>query len=328
MGKTTYTAALYCVAGLALPNAVIAAEDLSPYPVKAIRMVVPYPPGGGSDVVGRQVAQKLSVGLGQTVIVDNRAGAAGNLGAELVAKSPPDGYTILLGGSSTLAVSPSLYAKLPFDSMRDFSHITMLIIVPNVLVVHPSLPVSSVKELISLAKAHPKDLNFSSQGNGSVGHLSGAMLNVMAGINVAHIPYKGAAPAITSLISGETQMLFDSPFSALPQVKARKVKALAVSSLKRIAILKDIPTVAESGVIGFEAGIWYSLLAPARTSRNIVERLHREAYQALNSPDMRDTFIGQGAEIVGSSPEEFSAYLQKDIVRWGKIISSAGVRAD
>jgi len=293
-----------------------------------VRLVVPYPPGGGSDLVGRQVAQRLTASLNQPVVVENRAGAAGNVGAEHVAKSAPDGYTLLLGGSSTLAVSPSLYPKLPFDSVRDFSHITLLVIVPNVLIVHPSLPVRSVADLIKLAKARPKDLNFASQGNGSVGHLSGAMLNVMADVSIAHVPYKGASPAMTSLISGETQVLFDSTFSALPHIRSKRVRPLGVSSLKRLSIAAEIPTIAESGVPGFEAGIWYSLLAPARTPRTIVDRIYRESTNAFNQPDLRDSFVNQGAEIVLSSPEEFSAYLQKDIARWAKIVKSAGVRVD
>jgi tripartite-type tricarboxylate transporter receptor subunit TctC len=262
------------------------------------------------------------------VVVDNRAGAAGNVGAELVAKSAPDGYTLLLGGSSTLAVSPSLYSKLPFDSVHDFAHITLLVIVPNVLVVHPSLPVSSVRDLIKLAKAQPKALNFASQGNGSVGHLSGAMLNIMADINMAHVPYKGASPAMTSVISGETQVLFDSTFSALPYVRSKKVRALGISSLKRLSIAPEIPTISESGLPGFEAGIWYSLLAPARTPRAIVDRIYKESVNAFNLPDMRDSFINQGAQIVLSKPEEFLAYLQKDIERWAKVVKAAGVHVD
>lgn len=313
--------------GLVAPAAASAAEDAA-YPTKPVRMVIPYPPGGGSDHVGRQMAQKLSASLGQTVIPDNRAGAAGTIGADQVAKSPPDGYTILLGGSSTMAVSPSLYEKLPFDSLRDFAAVTMLVIVPNVLVVHPSLPVSSVGDLIKLGKKRPKELNFGSQGNGSVGHLSGAMLKVLAGIDITHVPYKGASPAITALMSGEVQMLFDSPFSAMPHVKSKRLRALGVSSVKRMPIAPQLPTIAESGVPGFEAGIWYALFAPARTPRPIVDRLYRESGNALRSPDMRDMFLGQGAEIVASTPEEFSAYLKNDIARWAKIIKAAGVRAD
>lgn len=305
-----------------------AAEDPAQYPVKPVRLVIPYPPGGGSDLVGRQIGQKLSVGLGQPVVIDNRAGAAGTIGADHVSKAPADGYTILLGGSSTMAVSPSLYAKLPFDSTTDFAPVTMLVIVPNVLVVHPSLPVSSVGDLVKLAKKRPRELNYASQGNGSVGHLSGAMLRVLAGIDITHVPYKGASPAITALISGETQILFDSPFSAMPHVKNRKVKALAVGGSKRMAIAPDLPTVAESGVPGFEAGIWYALFAPARTPRPIVDRLHRESVNALRSADMRDRFVGQGAEIIASTPDEFAAYLKNDIARWAKIIKSANVRVD
>ncbi|MCW5604765.1 MAG: tripartite tricarboxylate transporter substrate binding protein [Burkholderiales bacterium] len=286
-----------------------AAED--PYPVKPVRLVVPYPPGGGSDLVGRQVAQKLSAGLGQSIVVENRAGAAGNIGADLVAKSPPDGYTILLGGSSTLAVSPSLYAKLPFDSVKDFAHITMLVIVPNMLVAHPSLPVTSVGDLIKLAKRRAKEINFASQGNGSVGHLSGAMLNVMGGVDMVHVPYKGASPAITALISGETRITFRQPVFGVPP----RSKECAHFRREQHQTPDDRPGNSDCGRVGFagfRAGIWYSLLAPARTPRSIVDGLCRESVNVLRSGDLRDTFVSQGAEIVCEhAPDEVQRVSQE-----------------
>jgi tripartite-type tricarboxylate transporter receptor subunit TctC len=316
-------AAALAVAGV--PGSALAADV---YPSKAIRMVVPFPPGGTTDILARVAGQKLTEALGQQVIIDNRAGAGGNIGTELVAKSPPDGYTLLTDPGSTLTINPSLFSKLPFDTLKDFAPVTILAAVPNVLVVHPSLPVKNVKELIALAKSKPGQLNYASTGAGQSTHLSMELFKTLAGVDIAHIPYKGSSPALTDLLGGQVPMMFDNMPSSLPHVKAGKLRALAVSTLKRSPALPQLPTVAESGLPGFEVSVWFAVLAPAGTPREIVQRLNGALVKALQSPDVKQRLADQGAEPVGNTPEQFTAVLQRDLVKWAKVVKDANVKLD
>jgi tripartite-type tricarboxylate transporter receptor subunit TctC len=298
------------------------------YPSKTVRMIVPFPPGGTTDILGRLAAQKLSDTLGHQVIVDNRPGAGGNIGAELAAKSPADGYTLLAAPGSTLTIHPSLYAKLPFDPLRDFAPITMLAAVPNLLVVHPSLPVKSVKDLIALAKAKPGELNYASTGAGQSTHLSMELFKNMAGVKITHVPYKGSAPAISDLMGGHVLLMFDNMPSALPQAKAGKLRGVAVSTSKRSPVMPSVPTVSESGLPGFEVSVWFSVLAPANTPREIIDRLNAVLVKALHTPDMRERLASQGAEAIGNTPEAFAAQMKADIAKWAKVVRDSNIKLD
>jgi tripartite-type tricarboxylate transporter receptor subunit TctC len=298
------------------------------YPTKPLRMVVPFPPGGTTDILGRVAAQKLSEALGQQVIVDNRPGAGGNIGTELVAKSPPDGYTLLTDPGSTLTINPSLFAKLPFDSLKDFAPVTILAAVPNLLVVHPSLPVRNVKELIALAKAKPGQLNYASSGAGQSTHLSMELFKSMARVSMVHVAYKGSSPAITDLLGGHVLLMFDNMPSALPHAKAGKLRGIAVSTARRSPVTPDVPTVAESGLPGFEVSVWFAVLAPAATPREIVERLNGILVKALQSPDVRERLSSQGAEPIGDTPADFTAVMKRDLVKWAKVVKDANIKLD
>ena len=298
------------------------------YPSKTVRMIVPFPPGGTTDILGRLAAQKLSEALGHQVIVDNRPGAGGNIGAELAAKSPADGYTLLAAPGSTLTIHPSLYAKLPFDPLRDFAPITMLAAVPNLLVVHPSLPVKSVKDLIALAKAKPGELNYASTGAGQSTHLSMELFKNMAGVKITHVPYKGSAPAISDLMGGHVLLMFDNMPSALPQAKAGKLRGVAVSTSKRSPVMPSVPTVSESGLPGFEVSVWFSVLAPANTPREIIDRLNAVLVKALHTPDMRERLASQGGEAIGNTPEAFAAQMKADIAKWAKVVRDSNIKLD
>ncbi len=303
------------------------AHGQASYPNKPLRIIVPFPSGGGVDIIGRLVAQKIGPALGQTVIVENRAGAGGSIGADLVAKSAPDGYTLLIGASSTMAVNPNVYEKLPYDTSRDFVAVTMLASAPIVLAVHPSVPAKTVRELIELAKRSPGTLNFASGGNGSGGHLSGEMLKVMAGVNIVHVPYKGSAPAVTDLVAGQVQMIFDSPLSVMPHVKAGRARALGVGSSERSSIAPEVPTIAESGELpGYRAVIWYGAFVPAATPAAIVARLNTEIVKALRQPDSRESMARQGADIMTGSSEDATSFARAELVRWGKVIKAAGIK--
>ncbi len=298
------------------------------YPAKPVRMIIPFPAGGTTDIVGRIASQKLTEALGQQVVPDNRAGAAGNIGTEVVAKAPPDGYTLLTAPGSTLTIHPSLYAKLPFDPLKDFAPISILAAVPNALVVHPSLPVRSVKDMVALAKSRPGQLNYASTGAGQSTHLSMELFKTMAQVNIVHIAYKGSAPAITDLLGGHVPLMFDNMPSALPHVKAGKLRALAVSTAKRSPVAPEIPTVAESGLPGFEVSVWFAVLAPAATPREIVERLNRTLAKALQASDTRERLASQGAEPIGNTPEEFTAQMKRDLVKWAKVVRDANIKLD
>jgi tripartite-type tricarboxylate transporter receptor subunit TctC len=315
-------------ASAALLIATSASAVAQTYPSKSIRMVIPFPPGGTTDILARIAAQKLSEALGQQVVPDNRPGAAGNIGSEQVAKSPPDGYTLATIPGSTLTIHPSLYAKLPFDPLKDFAPITILAAVPNALVVHPSLPVRSVKDLIALAKSRPGQLNYASTGAGQSTHLSMELFKTMGGVNIIHVPYKGSAPAVTDLLGGHVPMMFDNMPSALPHVKAGKLRGIAVSTLKRSPVAPELPTVAESGLPGFEVSVWFSVLAPANTPREIVQRLNQVLVKSLQAPDTRERLTTQGAEAIGNTPDEFTAVMKRDIVKWAKVVKDANIKLD
>ena len=298
------------------------------YPSKPIRIVVPFPAGGTTDVLARAVAQKLTESLGQAAVVDNRPGAGGNIGAELVAKAPPDGYTLLMGTVGTHAINPSLYPKMPYDHVKDFVPVILVAGVPNVLVINPSLPVNSVQELIAYAKANPGKLNFASSGNGTSIHLSGELFKTMAGVQMAHVPYKGSAPALQDLVGGQVQLMFDNLPSSLALIRAGKLKALAVTSLTRAAALPDVPTVAESGLPGFEASSWFGLLAPAATPQPVVVTLNTDVAKWLATPEAREKLLAQGANAAGGTPADFARHIAAETAKWQKVVKESGAKID
>jgi tripartite-type tricarboxylate transporter receptor subunit TctC len=298
------------------------------YPAKTIRIVVPFPPGGATDILARAVAQKLTDAWGQAVVVDNRPGAGGNIGSELVAKAAPDGYTLEMGTVGTHAINASLYAKMPYDHVKDFAPVILVAGVPNVLVVNPSLPVSSVQELIAYAKANPGKLNFASSGNGTSIHLAGELFKVMAGVQMTHIPYKGSAPALQDLIGGQVQLMFDNLPPSLPHIKAGKLRALAVTSATRSSALPDTPTIAESGLPGFEASSWFGVLAPAGTPPAIIARLNAEIGAWLASAEAKEKMLALGANIGGGSPEDFARHIAAETAKWQKVVKASGAKVD
>jgi tripartite-type tricarboxylate transporter receptor subunit TctC len=298
------------------------------YPDRTIRLVVPFPAAGTTDILAREVAQRLTEVLGQTVVVDNRPGAAGNIGSDLVAKSAPDGYTLLMGTVGTHAINPSLYSKMPYDHVKDFVPVVLVAGVPNVLVVNPALPVNSVADLIKLAKDKPGRINFASSGSGTSIHLSGELFKTMAGVDMIHVPYKGSAAALTDLIGGQVQIMFDNLPSALPQIKAGRLRAIAVTSLKRASVLPDIPTINESGLPGFEASSWFGVLAPAGTPAPIVLRINAEVNQWLQSAAAREKLLSQGAEAAGGSPEQFANHIRAETEKWAKVVKASGAKVD
>ena len=297
------------------------------YPARPIRMIVAYPPGGGTDQVGRVMAERLSEHLGQTVVVDNRGGATGNIGTELAARALPDGYTLLMGNVAPNAVNVSLFKKLGFDPVKDFSPVSLVAVTPNILVAHPSLAVKTVKELLALAKAKPGTLNFPSAGVGSSSHLAGELLKSLAKIDMVHVPFKGGGPALVAMISGEVQIMFATMPAAMPHVKSGKARAVAVTTAKRSLAMPELPTIAEAGVTGYEASTWYGLLAPAKTPKPIIDRLHAETVKILAGP-VRQRLEVQGFEPIGGTPAEFSAYIKSEIVKWAKVIKDANIPAE
>jgi tripartite-type tricarboxylate transporter receptor subunit TctC len=298
------------------------------YPVKPVRFVIPYPPGGGSDTIGRPLAQKLAEGLGQQVVVDNRGGANGNIGMEAVARSAPDGYTLVFALSAQLAINPGLYQRLPYDPLKDFAPITLLGEGGYILVVHPSLPAKSVKELLALAKARPGQIAYSSSGNGSGGHLAIELLNSMAGIRMLHVPYKGGGPALMDLIAGQVQVLFATQLASWPHVQSGRIRALATSMAKRPASVPDLPTVSEAGLPGYDSGVWYAVLAPAGTPRDIITRINGEVVRALKQPDYRGLLVNNTIEPIGSPPERLTQYIKSELAKWARVIKAADVRID
>ena len=298
------------------------------YPSKPIRYIVPFPAGGGQDLVVRALAPRMSEALGQTVIVDNRPGAATMVGAELAAKSPPDGYTVFNGSNTTLAINPNLYNKVPYDPLKDFAAVTQIASLPNLLVVHPSLPVRTVKELAALARNRPGQLNYGSSGTGTPAQLAGVMIGDEAHAKLVHVPYRGSSQALTALISGETQMMFGSMTSTLPFVKSGRLRAIAVTGAKRSLAAPDVPTVAEAAFPGFEAVTWYGLFVPAGTPAAIVSKLNAEVVKILRAPDFRDWLVAQGADPVGSTPDELAAFVKTELVKYAKIVKDSGMRPD
>ena len=298
------------------------------YPTRPIRLVVPFPPAGTTDILARAVAQRLSVSLGQSVIIDNRPGAAGNIGSDLVAKSAPDGYTLLMGTVGTHAINPSLYGKMPYDHVKDFVPIVLVAGVPNVLEVTPSLPVNSVADLIKLAKEKPGQLNFASSGSGTSIHLSGELFKTMAGVDMMHVPYKGSAPALTDLMGGQVQLMFDNLPSSLAQIKAGKLRAIAVTSAQRAPALPNVPTIAESGLPGFEASSWFGLLAPAGTPAAVVARINADVNQWLQTAEAKESLLAQGAIPAGGTPEQFAAHIRAETEKWAKVVKVSGAKVD
>jgi len=297
------------------------------YPARPVRVVVPFPPGGGTDIIARLVTQKVAERLGVNFIIDNRPGAGGTIGAEAVAKSPPDGYTIGVVSSSH-AINPSLYKKLSFDTLRDFAPVTLIVTGPGVLVVHPSVPAKSVKELIAFAKARPGQIYYASAGNGTPPHLAAELFKSMAGVNMVHVPYKGNTFAYTDLVAGQVSVSFPTIVSALPLVRAGRLRGLAVTSAKRSAVIPELPTIAEAGIPGYDSATWFGMLAPAGTPPAIVAKLHQESARAIHLPEIRDKFREQGLDPVGNKPEEFAAIIRADVAKWSKVVAAAGAKID
>ncbi|MBI4189772.1 MAG: tripartite tricarboxylate transporter substrate binding protein [Betaproteobacteria bacterium] len=306
----------------------VTASVAQPYPNRPLRFILPYPPGGGADVIGRMLAEKLAESLGQSVVVDNRPGAGGNIGMALVAKSPPDGYTLALGTLAPLGLAPSLYQQLPYDPLRDFAPISLVASAPTLLAVHPSLPVKSVSELIAFAKAHPGKLNYSSSGTGGGGHRAGEMFNAMAGVKMVHIPYKGGSPSVLALISNEVSLTFGTIPAVLPHVKSGKIRGIAVAGVKRSSVAPDLPTVAEAGLPGFYDEAWWGVIAPAKTPKTIIVRLNAELVKIAHNPNMREKLFRLGADAIGSSPEQFSDHIEAEIKRWAKLAKEIDIRAE
>jgi len=304
------------------------AHGQTAYPSKTIRLVVPFPPAGATDILSRDLMQRVSARLGQQVVVDNRPGAGGTIGSDLVAKSAPDGYTLLMATTSTHSIGPTLTPKLPYDVVRDFAPVSLIALSTNLLVVPSSLPVNSVKDLVALAKAKPGQLNFGSSGTGTIVHLSGEMFRFRTGTDIVHVPYKGTQLVIPDLISGQISMLFDNIVSAQANLKTGRLKAIGISSLKRSPLMPEVPTIAESGYPGFEASTWFGVYAPAGTPKDIVVRLNREIVAALQSPEMKDRLAILGAEPVGSTPEEMAHTVASDTAKWAKVIKDANVRIE
>ena len=297
------------------------------YPTKSIRWIVPFPPGGAMDVIARTLAERMSVSMGQAVVIENRPGAGGNIGSDLVAKAPADGHTLLIV-SIGHAVNPSLYAAMPFDAQQDFEPVSLLAVVPNMLVAHPAVPAQSVRQIIDLARAQPGKLTYASAGNGTSIHLAGELFASMAKVDMVHVPYKGSGPAVTDLIGGQVNLMFDSITSALPHVKAGRLKAFAVTGAKRSRTVPELPTIAEAALPGYELNPWFAVFVPARTPKAVVERLQRELVTALDLPETVKKLDLIGAEKVGGTPAELAAHLKMETGRWARIVRERGIRAD
>ena len=313
---------------LGLPALAPSAFAQSDYPSRPIRLICPLPPGGGADLVARLVAERLSKTLNQQVLVDNRAGGGTVIGADLAAKSAPDGYTLLLGTATTHAINASLVKKLPYDPVRDFSPVSLVAVLPQIIVAHPSLPANTLPELVALARARPGEILFASTGNGSANHLGAEMLKSVAKINMVHVPYKGAGPSVTNLLAGQTQFMFTTIPPALPHVKGGRLKALAVAHSKRSALLPQLPTTGEGGAPGVEASSWNGILVRAGTPQTVITRLHGELSTVMTQPELRDKLAAAGVEPMLNSPAEFAAYISSETARYAKVIASSGARID
>ena len=296
------------------------------YPAKPIRWISPWPAGGANDIFSRAIGQRIGESLGQQVLVDNRPGAAGTIGSDIAAKAPADGYTLVMGSSPTHAIAPALYLALPYDPLRDFSAVTLVGSVPNVLVLHPSVPAKTVKEFIAVAKARPGKLNFASTGNGTSQHLSAELFKFMAGLDMVHIPYKGTAPALTELVAGQVDLAFENMPALIPHIQAGRLRALAVTTTKRSAVMPELPTIAEAALPGYDASVWFGVFAPAGTPRPVVERLHGEILKALQTQDLKSRMVAMGTDVSGMGPDDFSAYVRKEIPKWANLVKAAGVK--
>ncbi len=316
--------ALICAIGIACAASALAQA----WPEKPIRFVVGFTPGGPSDILARALGQKLADSWAQQVVIENRPGAGGNIAAELVAKSAGDGYTWLLGNNSILATNQSLYSKLGYDAAKDFAPVALVAIQPNILVVNPNVPVNSVKELIALAKAKPGELNYASSGSGAAAHLAGELFKAMAGVQMVHVPYKGAQPALTDVIAGQAQLMFATSASVIPYIKAGRLRALAVTTAQRSASVPELPTVSEAGVPGFEAITWHGVVVPAATPAALVERLNRDIVKVLRLPDLRERLESLGAEVIVGTPRDFADYIAREIPKWAKVVKDSGARAE
>jgi len=298
------------------------------FPAKPVRIINPFAPGGATDIIARQVAQKLTETWGQAVIVENRPGASGAIGVEAVAKSPPDGYTLLIATQTTHAANPALYAKLPYDPQKDFAPLTLAGSTPLALLVHPSLGISSVKELVDYARSNPGKLRFASGGNGTSQHLTAELMKSLSSTSMLHVPYKGAGPAMTDLLGGQVDFMFDNLPTALPHIKADKLRGLAVTTAARSPLAPELPTMAEAGLPGFELSTWFAFFAPAATPRDVVEKIATDMRRALAQPDMKEKLTAIGVDIRGSTPDELAAFHLAEIAKWGKIIKDSGAKLD
>jgi len=315
------SALLLCVATLA--------QAQSPgYPSKPIHLIVPFPPGGGNDTVARAIAQQISPELGQPVVIDNKPGAGGSVGAELAAKAPADGYTLFLAGVGSHVVNPNVHKKLGYDPLKDFAPITLIASAPSVLVVNPKVPAQNIAEFTAYARANPGKLNYASNGTGSAAQLAAAMYETMAGVKMVHVPYKGIAPALTDLLGGEVQLMFGTVVALVPHIQAGKLRPLAVTSRTRSALLPEVPTLAESGLPDYQAGSWYGIMAPAGTPREVIERLHEAMVKALKQPAVAKRLAAEGAVVIGSTPEEFGAHIKAELARVGNVVRAAGIHIE
>jgi tripartite-type tricarboxylate transporter receptor subunit TctC len=321
--KKWLSAALVCLSGVSIAGLAQAQS----WPTKPIKFIVPYPPGGGTDVIARIVQEPLAKELGQQVIIDNRGGAGGSIGSALAAQSPSDGYTVLFTLSSH-TINPAIYTKLPFDTEKDFSSVVTVASLPQILVANPNFPAKTVKEVIEMAKAKPGTISYASVGNGSPGHLAGAMMATDAGVDMTHIPYLGGGPAVTDVMAGQVPLLWVSIPAAAQFVKAGKLRALAVSTVKRSAVFPDVPTMVESGFKGFEVDSWYAMFVPAKTPQAIIDRINKAAVNVLAQPEVKERLLGQGAEAVGDTPEQLSSVVKKEIAKWKQVVKSANIKVD
>ena len=298
------------------------------YPNKPIRLIVPFAAGGGTDLLGRTLAQKLNEAWGQPVLVDNRAGGGGNIGTDAVAKAPPDGYTLLMGYVGNLAINPYLFRSLPYDSVRDFAPVTLAATAPNVFVAHPSLPTKTVKDVVALAKAKPGALNYASAGNGTVGHMVAELFKTVTHVNIVHVPYKGNGAAITDVLGGHVQLMFSAPGTVINHIKSGKLRGIAVASAQRVNGLENVPTFAEAGFPAVEATAWYGVLAPANTPRPIVDKLHSELARILKLPDVKERLATEGYDATSCTPEEFTQLIKTDLAKWQKVVKASGAHVD
>jgi tripartite-type tricarboxylate transporter receptor subunit TctC len=321
--KKWLSGALVCLSGVSI----VGLAHAQSWPTKPIKLIVPYPPGGGTDVIARIVQEPLAKELGQQVIIDNRGGAGGSIGSALAAQSPSDGYTVLFTLSSH-TINPAIYTKLPFDTEKDFSSVVTVASLPQILVANPNFPAKTVKEVIEMAKAKPGSISYASVGNGSPGHLAGAMMATDAGVEMTHIPYRGGGPAVTDVIAGQVPLLWVSIPAAAQFVKTGKLKALAVSTVKRSAVFPDVPTMVESGFKGFEVDSWYAMFVPAKTPQAIIDRINKATVNVLAQPDVKEKLLGQGAEAVGDTPAQLSGVVKKEIAKWKQVVKSANIKVD